>query len=53
MRNYQLDQLMLNPDAPIPDNVRVIKDDDIIRFIYISKNLIEEISHFFLIIFLL
>lgn len=31
MRNYQLDLLMMNPDAPIPDNVRLIKDDDIDR----------------------
>lgn len=32
MRNYQLDLLMVNPDAPIPDNVRLIKDDDIDRY---------------------
>lgn len=31
MRNYQLDQIMKNPDAPIPEDVRIIKDDDIDR----------------------
>lgn len=31
MRNYQLDQIMKNPDAPIPEDVRVIKDEDIYR----------------------
>lgn len=31
MREYQLDKLMINPDAPIPDDMRIIKDDDISR----------------------
>ncbi|OAD54023.1 Transcription elongation factor SPT6 [Eufriesea mexicana] len=31
MRNFQLDNIMKNPDAPLPDNVRLIKDDDIER----------------------
>ncbi|XP_076167976.1 transcription elongation factor SPT6 [Ptiloglossa arizonensis] len=31
MRNFQLDEIMKNPDAPLPENVRVIKDDDIER----------------------
>lgn len=31
MRNFQLDEIMKNPDAPLPDNIRVIKDDDIER----------------------
>lgn len=31
MRSYQLDQLMMDPDAPIPDNVRVMKDSDFDR----------------------
>lgn len=31
MRNYQLDKLMKNPDGMIPDEVRVIKDDDVDR----------------------
>lgn len=29
MRNFQLDELMKDPDSAIPDNVRLIKDDDI------------------------
>lgn len=31
MRSYQLDLLMKDPDAPIPDHVRVMKDGDIER----------------------
>ncbi|KOC62723.1 Transcription elongation factor SPT6 [Habropoda laboriosa] len=31
MRDYQLDEIMKNPDAPLSDNVRVIKDEDIER----------------------
>ncbi|XP_003707816.2 transcription elongation factor SPT6 isoform X2 [Megachile rotundata] len=31
MRNYQLDEIMKNPDAPLPENVRIIKDEDIER----------------------
>ena len=31
MKNYQLDEIMKNPDAPLPDSLRVIKDDDIER----------------------
>ncbi|XP_071876068.1 transcription elongation factor SPT6 isoform X1 [Bombus fervidus] len=31
MRNFQLDEIMKNPDAPLPDNIRVVKDDDIER----------------------
>ncbi|XP_076244162.1 transcription elongation factor SPT6 isoform X2 [Calliopsis andreniformis] len=31
MRNFQLDEIMKNPDSPLPDSVRVIKDDDIER----------------------
>ncbi|XP_043252749.1 transcription elongation factor SPT6-like isoform X2 [Colletes gigas] len=31
MRNFQLDEIMKNPDAPLPENIRVIKDDDIER----------------------
>ncbi|XP_055593404.1 transcription elongation factor SPT6 [Uranotaenia lowii] len=31
MRNYQLDTLMEKPDAPIPEDMRIIKDDDVSR----------------------
>uniref|UniRef100_A0A336LY91 Transcription elongation factor SPT6 n=1 Tax=Culicoides sonorensis TaxID=179676 RepID=A0A336LY91_CULSO len=29
MQEYQTDKLMQNPDAPIPDEMQIIKDDDI------------------------
>lgn len=32
MREFQLDKVMENPDAPIPDNMRLIKDEDIERY---------------------
>lgn len=32
MREFQLDKVMQNPDAPIPDNMRLIKDEDIERY---------------------
>lgn len=31
MKNFQLEELMKNPDAPLPENLRVIKDEDIER----------------------
>uniref|UniRef100_A0A2M3YZ36 Transcription elongation factor SPT6 n=1 Tax=Anopheles braziliensis TaxID=58242 RepID=A0A2M3YZ36_9DIPT len=31
MRNYQLDKLMETPDAPIPEDMRVIRDEDLTR----------------------
>ncbi|XP_017879018.1 transcription elongation factor SPT6-like [Ceratina calcarata] len=31
MRDFQLDEIMKNPDAPLPENVRIIKEDDIDR----------------------
>lgn len=31
MRNSQLDSIMENPDAPIPEEIRVLKDDDFER----------------------
>ncbi|XP_047991435.1 transcription elongation factor SPT6 [Leguminivora glycinivorella] len=31
MREFQLDKVMQNPDAPIPENMRLIKDEDIDR----------------------
>lgn len=31
MKNFQLDQIMKNPDAPIPEGIRVMKDEDIYR----------------------
>lgn len=48
MRSYQLDQLMANPDAPIPDNVRVMKDEDInrLRNVQTSEELHDIYTHF-------
>lgn len=37
MRDYQAEQLMKNIDAPIPDYVRVLKDDDIDRLIFLCQ----------------
>jgi transcription elongation factor SPT6 len=31
MRDYQAEQLMKEHDKPIPDNVRLLKDEDIDR----------------------
>lgn len=32
MRDYQAEQLMKEPDKPIPDSVRLLKDEDIDRW---------------------
>lgn len=31
MKNFQEDKIMKNPDAPLPDDFRMLKDDDIYR----------------------
>lgn len=31
MKNFQLEEIMKNPDAPLPENLRVIKDEDVER----------------------
>ena len=31
LRDYQLDEIMKNPDLPLPDNLRIIKEDDLDR----------------------
>lgn len=50
MRNYQLDEIMKNPDAPLPDNIRLIKDDDIERLknVQTSEELNDVYYHFML-----
>lgn len=50
MRSYQLDQLMKDPDAPIPDNVRVMKDSDIERLknVQTAEELQDVHNHFVL-----
>lgn len=48
MREYQMDKIMENADAPIPDNVRIIKDDDIERLkqVQTPEELRDVRSHF-------
>ncbi|XP_025986196.2 LOW QUALITY PROTEIN: transcription elongation factor SPT6 [Solenopsis invicta] len=50
MRSYQLDEIMKNSDAPLSDNVRVIKDDDIERLknVQTSEELNDVYNHFML-----
>ncbi|XP_015115657.1 transcription elongation factor SPT6 isoform X1 [Diachasma alloeum] len=50
MRNHQLDLLMKDPDAPLPDSVRVIKDEDIERLknVQTSEELNDVHQHFML-----
>ncbi|XP_055297233.1 transcription elongation factor SPT6 isoform X2 [Sitodiplosis mosellana] len=50
MRNYQLDKLMDNPDNAIPDDVRLIKDDDIDRLhmVQTPEELKDVHAHFLL-----
>lgn len=50
MRSYQVDQLMKDPDAPIPENVRVINDGDIdrLRNVQTAEELQDVHNHFVL-----
>lgn len=50
MRNYQLDEIMKDPDAPLRDDNRVIKDDDIERLnnAQTSEELSDIYNHFML-----
>ncbi|XP_039292182.1 transcription elongation factor SPT6 isoform X2 [Nilaparvata lugens] len=50
MRDYQADQLMKDIDSPIPDSVRVIKDEDIDRLkaVQTTEELKDVHSHFLL-----
>ncbi|XP_044731246.1 transcription elongation factor SPT6 isoform X2 [Chrysoperla carnea] len=50
MRSYQLDKIMENPDAPIPDDMRLIKDDDIERLknVQSTEELRDVHTHFLL-----
>ncbi|XP_050684543.1 transcription elongation factor SPT6 [Leptidea sinapis] len=50
MREYQLDKVMENPDAPIPDTMRLIKDEDIDRLksVQTSEELRDVHTHFLL-----
>lgn len=50
MRSYQLDEIMKNPDAPLPDGIRVIKEEDIdrLRSVETSEELNDVHHHFML-----
>lgn len=50
MRSYQLDKIMETPDAPLPDSVRLIKDDDIERLknVQSTEELRDVHTHFLL-----
>ncbi|XP_041979251.1 transcription elongation factor SPT6 [Aricia agestis] len=50
MREFQLDKVMENPDAPIPDNMRLIKDEDIERLknVQTPEELRDVHTHFLL-----
>ncbi|CAD7091358.1 unnamed protein product [Hermetia illucens] len=50
MRNFQLDAIMQNPDAPLPDDVRLIRDEDIdrLRAVQTPEELKDVHMHFLL-----
>ncbi|XP_068633718.1 transcription elongation factor SPT6 [Battus philenor] len=50
MRDFQLDKVMENPDAPIPDNMRLVKDEDIERLknVQTPEELRDVHTHFLL-----
>ncbi|XP_038220585.1 transcription elongation factor SPT6 isoform X2 [Zerene cesonia] len=50
MREFQLDKVMADPDAPIPDTMRLIKDEDIERLknVQTPEELRDVHTHFLL-----
>lgn len=50
MRNFQLDEIMKNSEAPLPESLRLIKDDDIERLknVQTSEELNDVHHHFML-----
>lgn len=50
IRDFQLERLMQNPDAPIPSDMRVIRDDDIdrLKLVQTSEELKDVHDHFLL-----
>lgn len=50
MRDYQAEELMKDPDKPIPDSVRVLKEEDIERLksVQTTEELKDVHSHFLL-----
>lgn len=45
MREFQLDKVMLNPDAPIPENMRLIRDEDIERYQLLIPPICDNLLH--------
>ncbi|CAB3227158.1 unnamed protein product [Arctia plantaginis] len=50
MREFQLDKVMVDPDAPIPENMRLIRDEDIERLknVQTPEELRDVHTHFLL-----
>lgn len=50
MRNYQLDKIMSKPDNALPDDIRIMKEDDIdrLRHVQSPEELKDVHSHFLL-----
>ncbi|XP_046966341.1 transcription elongation factor SPT6 [Vanessa cardui] len=50
MREFQLDKVMVDPDAPLPENMRLIRDEDIERMknVQTPEELRDVHAHFFL-----
>lgn len=50
MRNYQMEMVMLDTNAPMPDHIRIIKDEDIdkLRAVQTNEELKDIQGHFML-----
>ena len=50
IRNFQLDRIMSDPDAPVPNDMRLIKDDDIdrLKLVQTPEELKDVHDHFLL-----
>jgi len=50
MRNYQMEMLMMDTNAPMPDHIRIIKDEDIdkLRAVQTNEELKDIQGHFML-----
>lgn len=50
MRNYQMEMLMIDTNAPMPDHIRIIKDEDIdkLRAVQTNEELKDIQNHFML-----
>lgn len=50
MRNYQMEMLMIDTNAPMPDHIRIIKEEDIdkLRAVQTNEELKDIQNHFML-----